>query len=265
MKNRILVDSCVLVSASVFVSSKDVDDKAPIQHRFYEECKELFSFIEDNLARRIGIVTSTIENEAIGVLDKVIEGELKGKGYSRSENFEIFSKVFNICDIKMRNLISLLQREPTNPADVAQRIILIQKMYVEFKEKAKNLPKTADARARWVARRYQRTVDWHKIFRTQEQMTHSQTLNLLHKDVEFSDMTILAEAYHLYITYIETEGKGGNLYIASKDKHFVPVRRKGWMYEGREITDAIKERFGVICEHPRRIKDLLAMSKTMKK
>lgn len=101
MKSRILIDSCVLLSASVFVSSKDIDEETPLKHKFYEECRELFTYIQKNLAKRIGIITSTVENEAVGVLDKVIEGELKHRGFSRSNDFEIFSRVFNICDIKM--------------------------------------------------------------------------------------------------------------------------------------------------------------------
>jgi hypothetical protein len=255
MKSRILVDSCVIVSASVLVSSSDIDEQIPIKHHFYEECKELFTFVQRNLAKRLGIITYTIENEAMGVLDKVIEGELKSRGYSR-ENFEVFSAVFNICENRMRTLISLLQREPVDSVDVSQKIVLVKKMYEELKSKAKNLPKIAALKTKTVPRRFKKAIDWFELFKTQDQMEHSQILNLLRKDVEPSDITILAEAYHLYTTYIITEGKGGSLYLASKDSHFVPVRRRGWTYEGREITDEIQNRFGIICEHPRKVKEL---------
>ncbi|MEM2145220.1 MAG: hypothetical protein QW279_07660 [Candidatus Jordarchaeaceae archaeon] len=255
MKSRILVDSCVIVSASILVSSSDIDEKLSIKHHFYEECKELFTFIQKNLAKRIGIITYTIENEALGVLDKVIEGELKSRGYSR-ENFEVFSAVFNICENRMRGLIALLQREPVDSADVAQKILLIKKMYEEMKEKAVKLPKTAALKTQTVPPKFRRALNWFELFKTQDEMEHAQLYNLLRKDVEPSDIAILAEAYHLYTTYIATEGKGGNLYIASKDSHFVPVRRKGWTYEGREITDEIQKRFGITCEHPKKVKEL---------
>jgi hypothetical protein len=84
---------------------------------------------------------------------------------------------------------------------------------------------------------------------------NSQILNLLRKDVEFDDMRILAEAYQLQMLYYETEGKGGHLYVASKDHHFVPVRRRGWTMESRRITDEIERCFGLICEHPRKIRE----------
>jgi hypothetical protein len=74
--------------------------------------------------------------------------------------------------------------------------------------------------------------------------------------VEDSDITILAEACHLHTNYIVNEGKGGNLFVASKDGHFVPIRRRHWMYMGREITDEIRKRFEIICEHPGKIKQM---------
>jgi hypothetical protein len=253
VKNRILFDSCVLISASVLVGSKDVG--LEIKHHFYDECVELVSYVQKNLAKRIGIVTSTIENEATGVLETVIEGELKQRKIEKEKDFELFSRVLNICDIRMRKIISYLQREPIDPVDVAHKILLIEKMYSDLKEEAKNLPKVALQKKELVPKHYKKTVDWFNVFKKQDEMEHSQILNLLRKDVEFDDMRILAEAYHLQMIYLLSEGKGGHLYIASKDHHFVPVRRRGWTFEGRRITDEIERRFGLICEHPRKVRE----------
>lgn len=90
--------------------------------------------MQKNMAKRIGIITATIENEAFGVLDKVIEGELRRRGFSRSENFEVFSCVFNICDIKMRQLIGMLQREPVDAVDVAIKFTMVRKLYDEMEK-----------------------------------------------------------------------------------------------------------------------------------
>jgi hypothetical protein len=165
----------------------------------------------------------------------------------------------------MRALISLLQREPIDSVDVAYRFLIVKGMYDELTKTAKSLPKIAAAKTQTVARRFQKTVDWKQLFVHQDHMIHSQLYNLLHKEAEFSDMTILSEAFQLKIVYGDTEGKGGNLYLASKDKHFVPVRKEGWTYEGREVTDEIYKRFEIICEHPRRIKELFIASKAVKK
>jgi len=264
MKSRIFIDSCTLLSASVFVSNKDIDEETPLKHKFYEECKELFTFIQRNLAKRIGIITSTVENEAIGVLDRVIEGELKARGYSRSHDFEIFSRVFNICDIKMRQLIMMLQREPVDSVDVAMRIYSIRNMYEEMKKRAKSLPQVAKAKTKSVPSRLKSVLNWEALYAWQDRFTHSQILNLLYNPVDDEDLIILAEASHLKTIYNSTEGKNGNLYIASKDRHFVPVRSIRTTYEGREITDEILRRFGIICEHPKRVKDLYIAEKSVK-
>lgn len=255
VKNRVLVDSCVLISASVLVSSEDIG--LEIKHHFYDECIELVSYFQKNMAKRIGIVTFSIETEATGVLERVIEGELEKKKIRREKDFDLFSRVLNICDNKIRRIISYLQREPIDVIDVSQKLPLVQRMYADLKQEATDLPKTALKRKMLVPRKFRKTVNWFRLFRRQDEMEHSQILNLLRKDVEYEDMRVLAEAYHLRNLYIQNEGKGGNLYIASKDHHFVPVRRKGWTFEGRRITDEIQKRFGVICEHPRAVREQL--------
>lgn len=255
MRNRILVDSCVLISSSVLVSLKDLGIE--LKHDFYDECIELISYLQRNISKRIGIVTSTIETEAMGVLDRVIEGELTRKKLERDKDFDVFSRVLGICDSKMRRIISYLQREPVDPVDVSQKIFAVQLMYENLKKEAKELPKVALKRKELVPKRFQKAVDWYKLFRGQDEMEHAQVLNLLRDDVEYEDMKILAEAYHLRYLYVRSEGQGGNLYVASKDHHFVPVRRKGWTFEGRAITDRIKNTCDVCCEHPRRIMEQL--------
>lgn len=262
MKSRILVDSCVLLAASVFVSSKDIDEEEPLKHHFYEECKDLFTFMQKNMAKRIGIITATIENEAFGVLDKVIEGELRRRGFSRSENFEVFSRVFNICDIKMRQLIGMLQREPVDAVDVAIKFTMVRKLYDEMEKKAASLPKVAEAKKQAVPKGLKGALNWGKLYVNQDRFIHSQILNLLKNPVDSDDLMILAEAIHLKMIYISTEGKGGNLFIASKDRHFVPVRKKRSIYEGREITDEIYNRFGIICEHPQKVKEQFIAEKS---
>ena len=203
MKNRILFDSCILISASVLVGSTDVD--LDIKHHFYDECVELFSFVQKNLAKRIGIVTSTIEGEARGVLEKVIEGELKQRKIEKENDFELFSRVLNICDIRMRKLISCLQRDPIDQVDVGIKILLIEKMYSELKREAEELPKNAVQKKELVPKYFKKTIDWFELFKKQDEMEHSQILNLLRKDVEFDDMRILAEAYHLQMVYLNNE------------------------------------------------------------
>jgi len=69
LRNKVLFDSCVIVAASVFVSAKD-DIGIELKHNFYEQSIALESLARKYLAKRIGIVTRTIETEALGVLSR---------------------------------------------------------------------------------------------------------------------------------------------------------------------------------------------------
>lgn len=254
MKSKILFDSCIIVSASVFVSSTD-DLGIKLKHHFYDQAMHLFSLVRKNLAKRIGIVTATVENEALRVLSEVVRGEIRMKYHEmdRETLFKHYSIAFNACDMRMRNLLTCLQREPVEPAKVAIWFALVVDMYNDLVERIKKHGKTAALKARLVPRKLKKMADWFEIYRTGDQRTHAQLFNLLRKEVEQEDQMILAEACYLLNLYKQIESKDVSLFIASTDHHFSPVRRKSWTYESRQVTDAIRKRFGIICDWPDRV------------
>jgi len=257
LKVKVLFDSCVIVAGSVFMSGKD-DLGIELKHHFYEEAMRLFSLIKKNLSKRIGVVTATIENEALRVLNEAVRGEIRTKyrELDRKTLFEYSSIALNACDSRMRKLLSLLQREPVESDKVAVWFTQVAKMYKELKDMAqerKNLKETASMKAQAVPKKVRKYENWYRIYLRDERRRHAQLLNLLKKDVEAEDQIILAEACYLFNLYKQIEGKDVSFFIASTDHHFSPVRRKGWAFESRQVTDEIEKRFGIICDWPDRI------------
>lgn len=259
MKNKIIFDSCIIVAASVFVSATE-DVGITLKHHFYEDSIQLFSLVKKNLAKRIGVVTTTIENEALGVLSEVIRGEIRRKyeELDRETLFRYHSIALNTCDTRMRNLLAFLQREPVDPYNVAVWFTQVTRMYEELEEKAKKLKKVAYLKAKAVPPRIRRMADWFKIYKTNDIRANAQLYNLLLKKVEPEDQKILAEACYLLNLYKATEGKAVSLFIASTDHHFSPARRPGWVVESRQVTDEIEKRFGVVCDWPKRIYEIVS-------
>ena len=253
MRSKILFDSCIIVSASVLTSSQELGIE--LKHHFYEESIHLFSLIKKNLAKRIGIVTATIESGALRVLNEVVRGEIrqKYKGTDTETLFKYYSIALNDCDNRMRNLLSLLQREPIEPSVVAVWYMQIVKMYEELVASAKSHEKTAAIRASLVPKPIRKMADWYEIYKTDDQRRHAQLFNLLRKEVEPDDQRILAEACYLLNLYKQVEGKNISLFMASTDHHFSPVRGKYWAFESNQVTEEIEKRFGVICDWPDRI------------
>lgn len=226
-----------------------------LKHHFYEQAIQLFSFIRKNLAKRIGVVTPTIENEALRVLNEVVRGEIRAKyGELDTETlFRYHSIALNACDTRMRKLLALLRREPVESDKVAVWFTQAVRMYEELEETAKSLPKVAWLKRQTVPKTIRKMADWFKIYRTDDVRQHAQLYNLLVKEVETEDQIILAEASYLFNLYKQTEEERVSLFITSTDHHFAPVRRKTWAFESRQVTDEIEKRFGIICDWPDRI------------
>jgi len=239
------------------MSSEDLGIE--LKHHFYEQSMQLFSLIKKNLSKRIGVVTATIENEALRVLNEVVRGETRAK-YQELDTetlFKYYSIALNTCDIRMRNLLTFLQREPVESDKVAVWLIQVTKMYEELTEMAETHEKTAALKTRAVPARIKKMADWFEIYRTDDQRRHTQLFNLLRKEVESDDKIILAEACYLLNLYKQVEGKNVVLFMSSTDHHFSPVRRKGWAFESRQVTEEIEKRFGIICDWPDRIFEIV--------
>jgi hypothetical protein len=248
MASKVFLDTCVLVSASVYGSYKDLDIE--LQHQFYEKTVPLFEIIKKYIDKRIGIITITIETQAIGVIASAVASALEEKAEDlddaelRAKLFESHAIFFDQCLGHLQDNIAILQREPVvSPITEEQSYVEVCAMYDDLQEIADNLDIDQLIRAN-VAKRYRNTIR-HEI-REQYKKRYKQLLKLKNEPVEESDKRILCEAITLLKNYQQTN-PNMKMYLASTDYHFSPSD------SGGEIAKQIKERFSITCDWPDKV------------
>jgi hypothetical protein len=244
MTSKVFLDTCVLVSASVYGTYKDLNIQ--LEHQFYLKTVPLFEIIRRNTERRVGIITLTIETQAIAVIASAVSTELEDKAESitdpvlRDKLFETHTVFFDQCLAHLQENLSILQREPVSLAERDRYYPEVSRMYNSLQSIAQNLDinHLIDAN---VTRRY-RGIIRNEVFQ-QYKKRYKQLLKLKSEPVEESDKRILCEAISILKVYQKTEPKM-KMYLASTDYHFSPSNSEG------EITKKIKEYFQVACDWP---------------
>lgn len=248
---KVLFDTNVLVASSIFMVSEEIS--FTLKHPFYDQSVRLLSFMKKNLGKRIGIVTSTIEEEADRVFEQAIRSELARKKTLPTVDFELFSIIHNTCGERKKEILSYLAREPTDSLEVSKNFNRVNEMYKNLTARARTLPRPAVPMAGKAPKRFKGLA--FGIYKTQDEIINSQLTNLLRQTADITDRTILAEAIYLLNIYKQTLDKNVAFYIASTDHHFSPVRKKS--FESRGVTDAIHELFGIVCDWPRLVEHMI--------
>lgn len=243
---RVLLDSNVLIAASVFVASVE-DFESPFKHRFFDDSMQLIGLIKKHIGKRIGVVTSTIEAEVHSVLNKAVIKTLREcRPYATHKKiYDLSSYVLNKCEDRLNNILSIMVREPVLAKQKTEYLLKVNQMYNELIQRAREIDvqDIAYRRARGDAKRYR--PDAYEIHLEQEKILNEQLLRLLTKKASPTDKEILAEAAVLNQYYKEIDKKG--LCLASCDLVFSPMGPK---YSSRIVTDEILNRFKVVCHWP---------------
>lgn len=247
MKYKVFLDTSTLIAGSIFLSTKVIGKE--IKDAFYDEATRLLSIIKKNVNKRIGITTYMVEEEAYNVMSKAIERKLNQKISNRAKIFELLSIATNLCESRLREILSFVVREPINPVEAAVMNLKVSVMYNELERQALNLPKPA-AMMTATAPSFLNKAEIFEIYKSQDEILNAQLTNLIYNPIEDTDKIILAQAAYLCKLYKETEGKI-IFYFASTDHHFVPVRKRG--LESRQVTDEIEKGFGIIADKPHQI------------
>ena len=189
MTSKVFLDTCVLVSASVYGSYKDLGIE--LQHQFYEKTVPLFRIIRKYVDKRIGIITITIETQAIGVIASAVASALEEKAEElenaevRANLFETHAIFFDQCLGHLQENLSILQREPiASKITEEQCYVDVCNMYDELQVMAINLDINQLIEAN-VAQRYRKIIR-HEI-REQYKKRYKQLLKLKNEPVEESD------------------------------------------------------------------------------
>lgn len=252
MTSKVFLDTSVLVSASVYGSYKELGIE--LQHEFYEKTVRLFQIIKKHIDKRIGIITITIETQAVGVIASAVATALEEKAENlddielRAKLFESHAIFFDQCLGHLQENISILQREPiASPITEEQCYVDVCKMYNDLQIIANNLDINQLIRAN-VTKRYRTTIR-HEI-REQYKKRYKQLLKLKNEPVEESDKRILCEVITLLQNYKQTNPTV-RMYLASTDYHFSPSDAGG------EIAKQINQRFQITCDWPDQIANCL--------
>ena len=243
--SKVVLDTCVLVSASVYGSYQDLGVK--LEHEFYTKTVPLFDIIKKYVDKRIGVITFTIETQAIAVIAKAITGALEEKAeqtvdpQSRAKLFESHTVFFDQCLAHLQDILAILQREPIAQAERFRYYSDVTVMYNELQNTAKRLDidRLIDGN---VTFRYRETIR-HEVYE-QYKKRYKQLLKLQNEPVEESDKTILCETICLRDNYRKTISPDIRMYLASTDYHFSPCDSKG------EITEQIRRKFQIVCDWP---------------
>jgi hypothetical protein len=245
MTSKVVLDTCVLVSASVYGSYQDLGVK--LEHEFYTKTVPLFNIIKKYVDKRIGIITFTIETQAIAVIANAVTGALEEQAEkivdteSRAKLFESHTVFFDQCLAHLQDNLSILQREPLVQSEKFRYYSDVTIMYNELRNTAKNLDINQLINGN-VTPRYRETVR-HEVYE-QYKKRYKQLLKLQNEPVEESDKIILCEAICLLDYYRKTIDPNMKLYLASTDYHFSPSDSEG------EVTEQIKKKFQIVCNWP---------------
>lgn len=241
------MDTCVLVSASVHGSYKDLGIK--LKHQFYEKTVHLFEIINRYVDKRIGIITFTIETQAIAVIANAVASELEEKAETindpelRAKLFESHTVFFDQCLGHLHENLSVLQREPVSQIEKERYYPEVSIMYNDLQNIARTLDMNHLINAN-VTRRY-RAIIRREVYE-QYKKRYKQLLKLKREPVEESDKRILCEAISLLKIYQRTN-PNIRMYLASTDYHFSPSNSEG------QITQQIEKKFQITCDWPDKV------------
>lgn len=262
MQNKVIVDTNVLVSASIQFSVKE--SKMEVKHRFYDQSWQLFELFRNNLAKRIGIITRTVEVESFGVLLKALGDIIKEEIADINERrkiFETLRTIADLCENKMRRLVGYLFTEQVEEKEVNEKLHFIKDMCLVISQLQKRYhdPDSREIEAWKLHTRVPNPTNWPKHLRKEvldiykeKVVVEKIQLDRFGKGPGEMDMRILAESAYLCEYYKSNFEDGVRVYLASCDtKFFSPYRKEN--IESRIVTDEIQQRFNVICDWPYQI------------
>jgi hypothetical protein len=247
VKIKALLDSNVLLAASVFVASiEDFDE--PFKHDFHDHSMNLIGLLKKNMGKRIGIITKTIEDETHSVLNKVLIKTIKQfkPHMSNSNVLRLGSYILGKCEDRLESHLEILTREPILPKIRAEWLRKVEKLYNALDTLADliDVQEIAYTKAGGSTPRYQKSA--YDAILKQEQLIHKQLFRLKEKGAGPTDQAILAEAAYFFDFYSQTGDV--KVYLASCDHAFSPIM--GRNYESRQVTDTIHQKLNVTCHWP---------------
>lgn len=245
MKHKVLVETSVLVAASVYSAKRGFVET---RHQFFDRSMLLFGLLKTHRSKEIGLTTEGVEREASRVLERAVIQEL-----GADVDPTVKSVTLNLCWDRFAELLSVLVKEAVDQTKVDQKFIEVVGMYKELLDRA-SLVTATTARGAAVANRIvparlrNLCID---IYTRQLLQDRSQLTRLRYKRPSITDQFILAETACLYDEFSNMEDT--TMFLASTDKALSPELRRDGSILSDYVTREIARRFSVHCDWPERI------------
>ena len=249
MRHKVLVETSVIVSASVHSTRQDL---AQFKHPLFDRSMNIFGSLRKHCSRKIGLITQTIEKEASRVLEKAIIQELE-----EDVDLTMRSTLLDLCWDRMEDLLQTLVKESLDQKRVDEKFVAVVCMYKDLIDRASlatpfTIRAAVESTIEYVAsRRFRRLAS--RIHQAQSIRDLSQLTRLRSPSQrpDITDQFILAEAAYLSEKYNTQEPT--TMFLASTDKVFSPILRRDGSILSDYITSEILKRLAVYCDWPDRI------------
>jgi hypothetical protein len=253
---KVLVDSNILVSSSIYYTSKDLG--IPIKHRFYDMCKTLINYFRKNIDKKIGFYTKRIDmtsNRVLSdaVLSTVREISKKDSRVKEKKLLAAFSVIYSESLRRLEENKDYLLKETVNEIKTNKLRRRISYFYKKIKKEIqKRNPQFELERAKKIKATspIMKTIRFARIQEAKRKFPHYGIL--VRKFIESGpgreDIQLLSEAIYFKEVFVKNKIK---FYLASTDHHFVEIEKNGIVNDF--VPHLIKEEFNIECLKPDKI------------
>lgn len=234
----VFFETSVLISSSI----RGIVENKEIKHPFYDQSKGLISLIIKRDTDIQGVITSTVKNQAIYVIDKavlsLITEKYKLTDINRKDIYNNFHEIFDFAERQLGEFIESLDLLRTNES-IVESILTdeVNPMYFEIEKEEIKYPEKPTACSPKFAQ-IAREIS-HIQYKRHQKKLEKMSKKAIYPDP--IDLRILSEAIYLKRYRFEDE----EMFLASLDNHF-----SGMSPPYTQIPIEIKKKFEIICEIP---------------
>jgi len=251
---KVVVETSVLISGSIFWEYKDSTGTYQVRHRFHRISSALFDILRKLSRLEIAVVTKTVENEAKDTLDKAVGKTIRETSFpSLAVKYRIMALQHIVTNACLDRLETIVEETSTRlPIDLGERDRIVRKELEPFFLFV--VPQTV----RYIQPSIPRFIKGALRDELKDTMVEAlPSKGIIYKGIpDPRDYVIMAEATMIYRKY----GGKEQIYVASKDNHFKPNPVQiGSFLSGKEkylpqldatVRDMVSKKFGFIGEDP---------------
>jgi len=259
---KIVIETSMLVSASIFWEYEDKGKRYSLKHKFYNKCMNLFSCAKNKCMEEHVILTKTVENEAKNALNKAVKKTIRDSYVPNIiARYGLMVLQHLVANTSLDTLEYYVEECSTRlPINTKQRNTVKQNEIEPF------MIRVTAGTLRYIQPEIPGLVKDPEL---RDELTRIIVKSLPSKGTIYKgmpgdkDLTIMAEATMIYRKFHAQE----TIYVASVDNHFKPNPVQIGSYLSPSVTytgeldstvrDELANKFGFIGEDPKEIIKLM--------